>query len=148
MILEALPWGPPQNLYFALEVPAWGELNSLRLRDTDLLESVGINTFTGLSLDHFEGSKPYQLNHLSLFHTNFDALMTAVTALSALALLVSFPSCFWTASTNSILFMINDAFCACARTCPVRLERGFSKKVDKHRIVGLKFQARGEGVNK
>jgi len=74
VILEALPWGPPQNLYFALEVPAWGELNSLRLRDTDLLESVGINTFTGLSLDHFEGSKPYQLNHLSLFHTNFDGI--------------------------------------------------------------------------
>ena len=54
-----LTLGPRQNLDFALEVLARGELNSLRLRDTDLLESFGINTFTGLSLDYFEGSKPY-----------------------------------------------------------------------------------------
>jgi hypothetical protein len=52
---------------------------------------------------------PTNCTILSFFTPTLTELMTAVTARSASALLVSPPSCFWTAATNSTLFMINDA---------------------------------------
>src|SRR5208282_4635669 len=109
-ILEALPWVPLKTYTLLLKSLPGANLTVFDFGIRICWRVLGLTPLRAFLSTTLKVPNPTSCTILSFFTPTLTALMTAVTALSASALLVSLPSCFWTASTNSTLFMINDAF--------------------------------------
>jgi len=68
------PKRPSKTSNFTFKVLAWDKLDSLRLRNANLLKSFRIYTFSCLSFDDLESAKSDKLHHFVLLHPNFDGI--------------------------------------------------------------------------